>query len=187
MRLPIGGIVILLVFACVDAPAPDVAPDSTAGPPPPPAAPPADADEGWTRGPVNGGGNAAGAAVLVAVRTAAHEGFDRIVFEFEGGVPGYRIAWLDEPPIQCGSGNTIEHAGASALEIHFEPAHAHTDEGRPTVQERARRPGLDTVLSLDLVCDFEGQVDWIAGGPTRRPLRASTLTDPARVVLDLQH
>ena len=47
------------------------------------------------------------AATLVEVRAAAHDGFDRIVFEFAGdAVPGYRVQYLAHV-VACGSGELV--------------------------------------------------------------------------------
>src|SRR5688572_2350499 len=74
-------------------------------------------------------------AVLKAVRTARHEGFDRVVFEFETAeLPGYRIEYIDKPVKQCGSGNVVNLKGDAWLEVRFYPANAHTEEGKPTVE-----------------------------------------------------
>ena len=180
-----------LVLACAGEPRPPAAaPDSApapAGPPPPPAAPSAEANGGWTQGPVDGGGNAAGVAILTDVRTAAHDGYDRIVFEFTGGLPGYRVVWLDGPAVQCGSGEPVQVPGEATVEIAFEPAAAHDDDGRPTLEERARRPGLDSLVSLELICDFEAHVDWVAGASRRTEVRVAALASPPRLVVDLRH
>ncbi|HYE95470.1 MAG TPA: hypothetical protein VD962_04635, partial [Rubricoccaceae bacterium] len=47
---------------------------------------------------------AAGVATLQAVRTAQQDGFDRVVFAFDGEVPGVHVEYVDRPAYQCGSG-----------------------------------------------------------------------------------
>ena len=48
------------------------------------------------------------APVLVDVRTAEHEGFDRIVFEFESdGLPQWRASWVEIPITDCGAGQVV--------------------------------------------------------------------------------
>ncbi len=82
-----------------------------------------------------------GVAVLEQVRTAQHEAHDRAVFEFEGAeLPGYHIEYIDKPVRACGSGDTVPLKGDGWLEIRFQPAHAHTEEGQPTIKDRERAP-----------------------------------------------
>lgn len=129
-----------------------------------------------------------GLATLTELRTARHEGFDRVVLEFAGAaVPGYSVAWIDRPVRQCGSGHTVALDGDGWLEIEVMPARAHTDAGRPTVTERSRRPDLGNVQQLELTCDFEGHVVWVAGVSSPAPYRVLELRSPARLVIDVRH
>jgi hypothetical protein len=126
--------------------------------------------------------------VLRDVRTASQEGFDRIVFEFEGSaVPGYRVEYIDPPAIQCGSGEPVEIAGAALLQVRLIPAQAHTDAGEATVQERERHPGLPVLQELESTCDFEAHVTWVLGLAERNRFRVQELPNPARLVIDIQH
>lgn len=127
-------------------------------------------------------------AVLRAVRTGRHEGFDRTVFEFGSDtLPGYHLEYIDRPVRQCGSGHPVPLAGDGWLEIRFQPAQAHTDAGHPTVEERARTPALPVLRELKLTCDFEGQVTWVLGLAAPNRYRVLRLDDPTRVAIDVQH
>src|SRR6266542_3071095 len=45
-------------------------------------------------------------ALLERVAVGRHEGYDRVVFQFQGaGVPGYRVAYVEPPLKEDGSGN----------------------------------------------------------------------------------
>lgn len=148
---------------------------------------PAEADVRWTSGDTRVEGVATGTAVLRAVRTARHEAFDRIVYEFESAVPGYRISYIDRPVRQCGSGNVVPFEGDAWLSMVFEPSDAHTQEGRPTVAERSRRLDLPNVIELKLICDYEAQVEWVAGVHAPMEYRVLTLREPDRLVVDIRH
>ena len=127
-------------------------------------------------------------ALLQAVRTGRHEGYDRIVFAFgDGPVPGYHIAYARGPVQACGSGQEVSLDGAAALEIRMVPAHAHTEAGKPTVTERSRQPALPVLTALALTCDFEADVTWAAGLTGSNAFRAFELRDPARLVVDVRH
>jgi hypothetical protein len=142
----------------------------------------------WTASATRSGSGITGAAVLRAMRTARHDGFDRIVLEFEGdAVPGHRISFIEPPAQQCGSGNPVTVAGASVLLIAVEPAYAHTEAGEPTVRERSRTPGLPALVGLTLICDFEAVVELVAGLSSRTQYRVFTLDSPARIVIDVLH
>jgi hypothetical protein len=43
------------------------------------------------------------------------------------------------------------------------------------------------VKEIELSCDFEGEVSWVLGLSARKPYRVHELSDPARLVIDIQH
>lgn len=124
--------------------------------------------------------------LLREVRTGGHETFDRIVFEFEGPVPGYRVEYVDRPVRQCGSGNAVEVAGDGWLEIDMTPAAAHTDAGEATIAERERRLSFPNLVELESTCDFEGHVTWVAGVRSPNRYRVLELKSPSRLVVDVK-
>jgi hypothetical protein len=128
--------------------------------------------------------------ILRAVEAAPGpgSGYDRVVFEFAGdSVPGYHIEYTTKPVQRCGSGDPVTVAGTGRLVVRFEPAQAHDERGALLAAERHRTPGLPAVRELELVCDFEGQVEWLLGVATPLPYRVSELTGPARLVLEVKH
>ncbi|HJS44479.1 MAG TPA: hypothetical protein VJ755_13495 [Gemmatimonadales bacterium] len=115
-------------------------------------------------------------------------GYDRVVFEFTGdSVPGYRVEYTTRPVQRCGSGDPVSVAGTGRLLVRFEPAQAHDEHGNPTPPLAARQstPELTAVREMTLICDFEGQVEWVLGITAPAAYRVSELTGPARVVLDV--
>ncbi len=125
--------------------------------------------------------------ILRAVRTAAHAGYDRVVFEFgEGPLPGYHVSYVDDV-YACGSGDAVNVAGASRLTVRLQPARAHDDSGNVTVADRRRRPALPTLRELTITCDFEALVEWALGLTGQTPYRVIELEAPPRLVLDIQH
>jgi hypothetical protein len=140
----------------------------------------------WTSGPIS---RPAGppTRVVRAVRTGRHNGFDRLVIEFRGGVPGYRIGYVEPPLTQCGSGRPIDPGAPNAIRVRLDPAAAHDDQGTATVADRDRAPRLPAIRTARLTCDFEGSVEWVLGTEARFGIRAFTLESPARLVLDVQH
>jgi hypothetical protein len=148
----------------------------------------ADRNAQWTVGMTKSETNVTGAAMLRAVRTARHIGYDRIVFDFgPDPVPNFAIEYVDRPVRDCGAGNVIPLAGDAWLAIRLEPANAHTEEGRATLPARAFNPGLPSLLELKQICDFEAQVQWVAGLVAPNPYRALKLQMPERLVVDISH
>jgi len=151
----------------------------------PPAASAA-ASGGWTAGVTEvrrGRG-----ATLRAVRTARNEGWDRVVFEFAGGVvPGYHVEYVDRPVRKCGSGDEAQVAGQGWLEVRITPAQAHDEAGRVTVADRERKLALPVLRELELTCDFEADVTWVLGVASPNRYRVQELSNPARLVVDVRH
>jgi hypothetical protein len=126
-------------------------------------------------------------AKLVDVRTGRHEGFDRIVFEFDERVPGYHIEYIDQPVRKCGSGKVTPLAGDGWLEVRMYPAKAHTEKGQPTVANRERMPRLPVLSELELTCDFEAVVTWVFGVESPNRYQVRELSSPPRLVIDVGH
>lgn len=141
----------------------------------------------WTAGIIDRPQPAATAATLVGVRTGNHEGFDRIVFEFDERVPGYHTEYIDRPVRKCGSGQVTPVAGDGWLEVRMYPVNAHTEAGRPTIAERERMPNLPVLLELELTCDFEAVVTWVLGVESPNRYRVRKLGSPPRLVVDVRH
>lgn len=128
-----------------------------------------------------------GIATLAAVRIAPHPGFDRVVFEFKEGIPGYQVRYLGETARQCGSGEEVRTDGAGQILVQLHTAQAHTEDGKPTVAERDRALGLPAIRQAKLMCDFEGYVDWVLGVAEKKPFRVMELSEPPRLIVDVRH
>ena len=126
--------------------------------------------------------------VLRGVAATSGPGYDRVVFEFaEDSVPGYHVEYTTKPVRRCGSGDPVTVAGAGKLVVRFEPAQAHDARGNPTLAERERALGLPAVREMKLVCDFEGQVEWVLGVAAAGPYRVLASPGPGRLVVDIRH
>jgi hypothetical protein len=125
--------------------------------------------------------------LLRAVRADPQPGFDRVIFEFAGdSLPGYHVEYATGSVVRCGSGDRVTTAASGRLVVRFEPARAHDQGPIPTIVPRAMAPGLPAVRDLQIVCDFEGQVEVVLGVPAAAPYRVVELTAPARLVLDVR-
>lgn len=127
------------------------------------------------------------APILRAVRLGEHEGFDRIVFEFDSvGLPQWHVSYIDAPVIQCGSGHEMPVAG-TALQVRFNGANAHTDAGEATSGPARRTVEFSSVREVVRTCDFEAEVTWVVGVAGGQAYRPRVLEDPARLVVDIAH
>ncbi len=142
----------------------------------------------WVNGESRGGTQGSGAPMLVNVRTARQDGYDRIVFEFDSHVPAWRMEYVDRPQYECGSGEAVRLEGDGWMQVNFEGANAHTEEGRPTAAPRhVADPAGANLREMRRICDFEAQVQYVIGVASPNQYRAFQLTAPAPLVLDIQH
>ena len=126
-------------------------------------------------------------ALLVDISTGLHEGFDRIVFEFEEGLPGYRIQYV-EPPIRGEfSGLPVEIAGNAFLRVSFRSAAGFDPStGEPTYHGPLEiATGLPSLLEAEGTGDFEGVLTWVLGLAEEVDFRVLELEDPFRVAIDV--
>lgn len=149
---------------------------------PPPALGP-----GFSTEPRRGAGTGQAVPPPRAVRLDAgrhdDEGFDRVVVEFDGDLPGYEIAYVSRV-VQDGSGEPVSLLGSADLQIRVTPADAHDDAGRSTLPVSRLTPDFRTVREVRLVSDFEGYVTIGVGTADRRPFKVSELSGPSRLVID---
>jgi hypothetical protein len=128
--------------------------------------------------------------VMAYVRSARHQGFDRVVFEFLGDqLPSYKIEYIDKPVRACGSGDVVPFAGDAWLSVRFSGAQAHAPEGDATIpmKDRTQSPSLPVVKDLKLICDFEAEVEWVLGNASPNKYRVLELKGPTRLVVDIKH
>ncbi len=132
---------------------------------------------------------ALGGALLRDVRTDEHTTFDRITFEFQGGLPGYRVRYVEAPIIADPSGLEVEIAGTALLEVRMEPAAGHDpNTGDETYTGPLElKPGLPSLLEAERTGDFEAVLTWVLGVSEKADFRVLTLQDPPRLVVDVGH
>jgi hypothetical protein len=122
--------------------------------------------------------------VLVDVRAGSHQGFDRVVFEFDGAVPEHTVSYTDQL-VEDGSGDPVSLSGSADLEVVFQGANAHEDDGSPTISPRRFSPNLTAVKEIAQTGDFEAVVSYGIGVDQRRPIKVFTLSEPSRLVVDV--
>jgi hypothetical protein len=145
--------------------------------------------EGASTAPVTLKSDLGEVALLTAVRAASHDGYDRVVFEFRNGVPGYDVGYVERPVRADGSGEPVTVDGGAVLLVRMEPALDAdlTKESAPrTYTGPARlRPGTTAVAELVRTGGFEAVLTWAAGVDEKRPFRVTRLEGPPRIVIDV--
>ena len=132
-------------------------------------------------------GSAATAPVvptLVGIQAARHPGFDRVVFEFRGGLPASRRVRYVDRLLADASGLPVRIAGRAVLRVRFEAARAHDAHGS-TVPGRTAF-ALPDVMTTVRAGDFESVTTYGIGLAKRTRVHVVTLRHPSRVVIDLR-
>ena len=132
---------------------------------------------------------AAGAAApavptLVGIRAAHHPTFDRVVFDFAGGLPASRQVAYVSSLVGDASGLPVPIAGRAILRVRFSPANAHDSAGRSTAPSRVAF-ALPNVMTVVRSGDFEAVTTYGIGLASRQAVHVFTLTNPSRVVVDI--
>jgi len=125
---------------------------------------------------------------LTAVRVGAHEGFDRVVFEFESGVPGYSVSYVNRPITEDGSGKEVTVAGGAVLAVRLESSSAVDTTGtslRQTYTGPTRIAASGPVVTeVVRTGDFEGVLNWVIGARSQAPFHAYT-SEGNKLVVDI--
>ena len=181
------------------APPTSVAPAST---PPPPSSSTStvtetggiDPLEGASTRPASAPPPSAETALLERVSVARHEGYDRVVFQFRNGLPGYRIQYVQPPLVEDGSGARVKIAGSRFVQLRFEPASGFdltVPEGELVYKGPRRISGADAgtaeVQEVVRTGDFEAVLTWAVGLADQVDFRVTTLESPPRVVVDFRN
>jgi hypothetical protein len=125
---------------------------------------------------------------LTAVRTGKHPGYDRVVFQFSGGVPvikAERAKAIYADP----KGTKISLPGRFFLHVVFRGASGFCPQPshRTWTGPSALTPRYPQLLAVKAAGDFEGYLSFGLGLAAKGPYHVSTLTGPDRVVIDVSH
>jgi hypothetical protein len=123
-------------------------------------------------------------AFIDRVQTGSHTGYDRLTIEFNNGQP----ATIDATPqsgttfTQGGSGQQVTLKGNAGILVSIHVADAHTSYSGPTDFVT----GYSVMVEVRQVEDFEGYVQYGIGLSNAACYRAFILTNPTRLVIDVQ-
>jgi hypothetical protein len=117
---------------------------------------------------------------LTGIRWGRHDRYDRTVFDFTGGTPGYRIEY--GPLVGIGTGEPIPVAGAATLRVIFDGAFPGSVD-----LNRTYDPLLPTLRQIRSGGAFEGRISFGLGLADRVGFRVLRLTSPPRIAVDVAH
>jgi hypothetical protein len=132
------------------------------------------------------GATAPAAPTLTQIRAAHHLGYDRLVFQFSGGVPAQHSARYVSQVIADPSGLPVHVAGSAVLRVAFSPVTGHDARGLATYGAAQRTYALPGIIQVVNAGDFEAVVSFGVGMARAEPFRMFTLTGPSRVVIDVR-
>jgi hypothetical protein len=129
-------------------------------------------------------GDGGAAPELVSVRTARRDGYDRVLFTFQGGTPGYRVGYVET--VRDEAGRPLTLPGGADLAVAFAPAQAHRPDGSPTFRGGTVSTDYPGLRQVRFAGDFEGQVTFGVGVAGRGGFRVTELSGPDRVAVDVR-
>jgi hypothetical protein len=134
----------------------------------------------WSSGPQAGARqNGTGDAVLAKVRAARQDGYDRLVFEFRGGLPGYQARYVGQ--VTTAGGEHLDLEGTAFLLLAFDGA----SSGDAGAASQDLRPRLGSLRQVRLVDEGGGRLRFAVGVDAVAGYLAHELTDPDRVIVDV--
>jgi hypothetical protein len=128
---------------------------------------------------------------LTGVGVSAQAGYDQVVFEFAGQVPGATVSVVSAPIVADASGQVVPVAGTAFVQITLKPSSGVdlTAPGAPRTYTGPTRIALHGASIVEVVQtgDFEGVLTWVVGLTTAVPFTTVTAAAPARLAVDFQH
>lgn len=124
---------------------------------------------------------------VTGLRTGSHEGYDRVVVDLGGaGTPGWHVerqpAAVEDP-----TGETLDLGGEGVLAVYVTGLGYPFETGVEELPAGTRTPGGTVVTAAEFTGTFEGQTRVFLGlTDPEAPYRVLLLTDPLRLVVDVQ-
>ena len=147
----------------------------------------------WTTKPVSREHSANGEVTYVkVVRADKRMKYDRVVFEFTGPMPNYRVEYLKSRFYDAEAGRVrIKSAGNAFIQVEMFTIPTSEEQLKFTEAKGFRPKGrlrLPTVKSVTDQGLFEGFYDFVIGVSSRKKgFRISEFSNPSRLVVDIEH
>jgi len=118
------------------------------------------------------------------LRVARHDGFDRAVFEFADGVSSFSVSYQKPPILEEETMTPVEIKGTAVLVVSFQFYYGEKVDiyqGFPKGELQ-----LAVLREVKVIGSSEGVMEYALGLQGRHAFRVSTLTNPARLVVDIK-
>jgi hypothetical protein len=125
---------------------------------------------------------------IVDVRTGVHEGYDRVVLDLSGDQPelGWYVSFVDEA-VEDPSGLPLDVDGDAFLQVAVRGIDWTSESPDRYDGGPVEGAGTEVVEEVVLGGLFEAQQQIVIGLDEETAFRVFPLSDPARIVIDVQH
>lgn len=150
-------------------------------------APASSARAAWDTTPVKTTRHVSPTPRVVDLRVGQHPTYDRVVVDFTGPIPGYRVAYVDALRYDP-SGGAVPLPGARFIQLTLTPATGHDAQGNSVYRgPNLVRYSMPTLRGAALTGDFEGVVSFGLALSHLDTFRVFELHGPNRLVIDIHH
>jgi hypothetical protein len=126
-------------------------------------------------------------ANIVDIRVGTHDGYDRLVFEFEQGIPEFTLDRAEPPFSEDASGLPLAVEGESFLGLVMRGGTKQTDAGESSYDGPTEfESGFPALVHAVEAGDFERQSTWYLGLAEESCVRVLQLDEPPRLVIDVE-
>lgn len=127
-------------------------------------------------------GGAVASSTVTDVRVGQHDGYDRFVIEFSGGVPTYTVTRQSNATFtRSPKGDLVTLDGTAGVLIVVRSVSNWTSYSGPT----GFKPGYPCLRQALMAENFEGVQQWALGIAGKPALRVFTMDSPSRLVVDV--
>jgi hypothetical protein len=125
---------------------------------------------------------------LTSIRLANNGSFDRLVFEFVGGVPRFEVKYQARArALEMESGDHAKLNGVAFLTVNMQGL-PFPEDGRYTdVAAPKLKSALPVVTGMVEIEWFEAVRVYTVGLKAKKTFRVTTLENPHRIVIDIKH
>jgi hypothetical protein len=127
-------------------------------------------------------------AQITDVRVGTHAGYDRVVIEFDEGIPPFTLDEATPPLLADPSGMQMHVEGNAFWSLVLQGGTRLALDGSLSYDGRTDfTPDFPVLAELVEAGDFEAVSSWYIGLHQPSCARVLTLTDPSRLVIDIKH
>ncbi len=130
----------------------------------------------------NFSGGSVATSQVAAVRIGRHDGYDRFVIEFSGGIPSYTVTRQTSATFtRSPKGDVVTLDGSAGVVVTVQSITNWTGYTGDT----SFKPGYPCMREALMIQNFEGVQQWGIGVGGTPALRVFTMTAPDRLVVDI--